>query len=131
MRDEYAYPALLRANWPDQTDITPWHGGGHRRYAPETVRLLESLSCLRKSGLSIEDMRKFLAQREEGYAAAARQKALFAEHQERVERELRQLQVRKQYLEGKVAYWAAIEAGDLERVARIGKANQLVAKHLT
>jgi DNA-binding transcriptional MerR regulator len=78
---------------------------GHRRYPPETGAMLEALSCLRKSGLSIEDMRRFLELYAQGNLAAAEQGELFSAHLEKIKREIAQLQIRKQYIEGKAAYW--------------------------
>ncbi|MBV9228278.1 MAG: MerR family transcriptional regulator [Chloroflexi bacterium] len=103
---------------------------GHRRYSADTVRIVETLSCLRASGLSLEDMRQYLRQRERGDEAAAEQKALFAAHAEKVAEEIRQLQIRQRYLSGKVAYWDARLNGDLELAKQIAAQNQEIAKEL-
>jgi DNA-binding transcriptional MerR regulator len=103
---------------------------GHRRYSPDTVSVIESLSCLRGTGMSIEDMRRYLRLRERGAAAAAEQKALFAAHEVALAREMETMKVRLQYLAGKVAYWEAMEAGDTAKATEIGEANRLIAKAL-
>lgn len=92
---------------------------GHRRYPACTVALIESLQCLRKSGLSIEDMRSYLARLKRGAVAAAEQRAFFTAHKETIEREIEDLQLRKRYIEGKIAYWTALENGDAEEAERI------------
>ncbi len=103
---------------------------GHRRYSEETARKLESLACLRASGLSLDDIRQCLRLRERGDEVAAEQKALFAAHAEKVAEEIRQLQIRQRYLNGKVAYWDARMKGDLQRAEQIAQENQEIAREL-
>lgn len=101
---------------------------GHRRYSADTVQIVERLSCLRACGFSLDDMRLYAQQRERG--DAAEQKALFLAHAEEVAEEIRKLQIRQRYLNGKVAYLDARMKGDLERAAQIAKENQEIAKEL-
>jgi DNA-binding transcriptional MerR regulator len=103
---------------------------GHRRYSADTVQRVEALSCLRASGLSLDDMRQYLRLRERGDEAAAEQKALFVAHAEEVAEEIRQLTIRQRYLSGKVAYWDARMNGDLELAEQIAAQNQEIAKEL-
>lgn len=103
---------------------------GHRRYSADTAQRLETLACLRASGLSLEDMRRYLRLREHGRAAAAEQKALFQAHAEKVAEEIRQLEIRQRFLDGKVAYWDAHMKGDTELAEQIAAQNQEIAKEL-
>jgi DNA-binding transcriptional MerR regulator len=103
---------------------------GHRRYSMDTVRIVETLACLRAAGLSLDEMRQYLRQRERGDAAAAEQKALFLAHAEKIAEEIRQLTIRQRYLDGKVAYWDARINGDLELAEQIAAQNQEIAKEL-
>ncbi len=103
---------------------------GHRRYSADTVEIVEALSCLRASGLSLEAMRTYLRQRERGDEAAADQKALFLAHAEEVADEIRKLKIRQRYLSGKVAYWDARMNGDMELAKQIANQNQEIAKEL-
>jgi DNA-binding transcriptional MerR regulator len=103
---------------------------GHRRYSEETAQRIEVLACLRASGLSLADMRRYLRLLERGDEAAAEQQALFAAHAEKVAEDIRQLQIRQRYLKGKVAYWEARRKGDLQRAEQIAQANQEIAKEL-
>ena len=41
-----------------------------------------------------------------------------------IEREMELMRVRLSYLDGKIRYWQAVEAGDAERVERIAKENR-------
>jgi DNA-binding transcriptional MerR regulator len=79
----------------------------HRRYAPETVDTLETLACLRSTGMSIQDMRAYLDGVAEGPSAAPRMVELFAGHAQRLEDELAALRVRHAYAAAKVALWQA------------------------
>ena len=103
---------------------------GHRRYSAETAAVVETLACLRRSGMSLEDMRCYLALRPRGAAAAPQQTALFQAHLQQLEQEAARLEVRREYLRGKVAYWSAQAAGDAEEADRIAQANREVARRL-
>ncbi len=104
---------------------------GHRRYSPDAVGLVESLACLRGTGMSISDIRQYLRLRERGAAAAAEQKALFAAHEAVLVQEMERISRRRQYLAGKVAYWKAVESGDMAGARAIAEANRLLAGALT
>lgn len=103
---------------------------GHRRYSAETTQIAEALACLRASGLSLDDMRRYLQLRERGDEAAAEQKALFLAHAKEVAEEIRKLHIRQRYLKGKVAYWDARLNGNLELAEQIAAQNQEIAKEL-
>jgi DNA-binding transcriptional MerR regulator len=91
----------------------------HRRYSAEDVATLETLANLRAVGLSIEDMRAYLAGTRRGDAAAGEQRALFEAHARRLADEVTALEVRRHYLDLKVQYWSAREVGDLDKAAAI------------
>lgn len=103
---------------------------GHRRYSADTVQLIEALSCLRATGLPIEEMRRFLLLLESGQAAANEQKALFQAHARELAREMEQLRLRQRYIQGKIAYWEAIEHGDQEEAQRVSQASKAIAAKL-
>ena len=103
------------------------YGRLHRR---KRRGVLEALACLRASGLSLDDMRRYLGLQERGDEAAAEQKALFVAHAEEVADEIRQLTIRQRYLSGKVAYWDARLNGDMELAEQIAAQNQEIAKEL-
>src|ERR1700722_2278839 len=84
----------------------------HRRYSAQAVATLESLACLRSTGMSIEDMRAYLAGAAEGGPAAPRMADLFAGHAQRLEQELPAVRVRHAYAAAKAALWQARADGD-------------------
>ncbi len=67
---------------------------GHRRYRREDVATLETLGNLRVVGLSIEDMRAYLASARRGDEAAGEQRELFEAHARRLADEVAALELR-------------------------------------
>lgn len=94
---------------------------GHRRYSGEAVTTLETLANLRAVGLSIEDMRAYLAAARRGDSAAGEQRALFEAHARHIAGQLAALEVRRSYLDLKVRYWSARESGDLDKAAAVAE----------
>jgi DNA-binding transcriptional MerR regulator len=89
---------------------------GHREYDDATVQAVEALACLRTTGMSIEDMRRYRDHMASG--DAAEQRALFATQVERVSAEIEGLELRREYLREKVRLWSAREDGDPGAEAR-------------
>ncbi len=94
---------------------------GHRRYTAEDVRNIETLACLRTTGMSIEDMRTYFALLKDGKAAADQQLALFEAQKKALEQEMAQKREHLRYLEHKVAFWKAVQSGDDEKARAIGE----------
>jgi MerR family transcriptional regulator, aldehyde-responsive regulator len=92
---------------------------GHRRYPPHLVAAIEGISCLRGTGMSLEDMRAYIANMDRGRSGAADQHALFAKHAERLRREIARLQLRERYVSAKVELWEARVSGDTLAEERI------------
>src|SRR5437868_3471094 len=70
----------------------------HRRYTADDLQLIEALACLRATGMSIDDMRKFRAMFKGGRAVAEQQLELFEAHREQLELEIAQKQEHLRYL---------------------------------
>ncbi|GHO59947.1 MerR family transcriptional regulator [Ktedonobacter robiniae] len=104
---------------------------GHRRYTAEIARAVHALACLHASGFSIEAMRAYLQLLEEGTKGAAQQKELFAAHAKELECQIERLQVRKEYLKSKEAYWDAVERGDADAVERVTEEIRRIIPRLT
>lgn len=83
---------------------------GHRRYPPDLVTKVEALACLRGTGMSVQDMRAYVAHMRDG--AAAEQQQLFAAHADRLGAEIERLTLRRRYVAAKAALWAARVDGD-------------------
>ncbi len=93
----------------------------HRRYTLADVATLETLANLRAVGLSIDDMRAYLAGVRRGDEVAGEQRALFEAHARRLTDELTALELRRRYLDLKVQYWSARETGDLDKAAAVAE----------
>jgi len=85
---------------------------GHRRFPPGQVAAVESLSCLRSTGMSVADMRVYVANMRRGREAATDQRRLFAQHAERLRIEIARLHLRERYVSLKAELWAARERND-------------------
>jgi DNA-binding transcriptional MerR regulator len=97
---------------------------GHRRYSPTDLAKLETLACLRATGMPIEQMRRYFELRSRGADAAAAQQALLAAHLQELQRRMAALQAHIAYVEHKIAYWCAVEAHDEPEAARIARETQ-------
>jgi DNA-binding transcriptional MerR regulator len=93
----------------------------HRRYSRADVATLETLANLRAVGLSIQDMRAYVAGARRGDEAAGEQRALFEAHARRLADEVNALELRRRYLDLKVQYWSAREVGDLDKAADVAE----------
>lgn len=85
---------------------------GHRRYRLEDVDTLQALACLRATGVGVEDMRTYQANRRKGRGAAADQRDLLLRHAARVEAEIAAQHTRLAYLREKAELWDARARGD-------------------
>jgi DNA-binding transcriptional MerR regulator len=96
----------------------------HRVYDEDDLDQIMWVGCLAATGMSVSDMREYVANGRLGPSAAAEQVALLTTQQERLAREAEQLALRRRYVQIKIGYWQAVEADDaaqtelLEREAR-------------
>ncbi|HJQ07741.1 MAG TPA: MerR family transcriptional regulator [Nocardioides sp.] len=103
--------------------ITPVSRGassGHRVYDDEDLDQLMGIACMAATGLSVADMKQYVANRDRGAAGAGEQVTLLQAQAERLRREAEQLVVRQRYVALKIDYWRAVRDGDPERADRIG-----------
>ena len=92
---------------------------GHRRYPPDLVAAIESLSCLRGTKMSVHDMRAYVVNMRRGRVAAADQRQLFAGHADRLRGEIARLRLRERYVSAKADLWAARHSGDAAAEAAV------------
>jgi DNA-binding transcriptional MerR regulator len=113
--------------------ITPIRRGAsskHRVYTDEDLDLLTWVSCLSATGMSVADMRRYLANGALGPAAASDQVALLKAQQERLEDEARSIALRKRYVALKIDYWQAVHAGDRAKAERLSDEARTLAEDL-
>ncbi|GAS98445.1 MerR family transcriptional regulator [Mycolicibacterium canariasense] len=95
---------------------------GHRRYPPDAVAAAEALACLRGTGMSVRDMRRYVQNMRgdpDDAGAAAGQHRLFAEHARRLGDEIARLELRRHYVAAKARMWAARDSGDRDTEERL------------
>jgi DNA-binding transcriptional MerR regulator len=98
--------------------ITPISRGAsskHRVYDEDDLDQLMWIACLSATGLSVADMKRYVANRNLGPSAAGDQIALLVEQQDRLALEAEHIAVRQRYVRLKIGYWQAVEAGDAAR----------------
>ncbi|KRC57359.1 MULTISPECIES: MerR family transcriptional regulator [unclassified Nocardioides] len=88
---------------------------GHRFYTEDDVDVLSWVACLNATGMSVKDMKEYVANAASGAAAAQLQVELLEAQGERLAVEAELLAVRRRYVQLKVDYWKARAAGDEER----------------
>ncbi|GAB4006362.1 MerR family transcriptional regulator [Nocardioides ultimimeridianus] len=92
---------------------------GHRVYDDADLDQLMSVACLSATGMSVADMKKYVANRDLGEAAAEGQIALLATQQKRLRHEAEQIVLRQRYVALKIDYWGAVRDGDPQGAERI------------
>ena len=102
----------------------------HRTYSEEDLNILVAIACLNATGMSIDDMRRYLKNRTLGSAAAAEQIELLEAQAQLLADESRFLRLRQRYLNLKINYWQAVGAGDHNRAAEISGQAQAIAGEL-
>lgn len=103
---------------------------GHRVYGEDDINLLVSIACLNATGMCIEDMRTYLSNRGLGTSSAKEQIALLEAQQRRLIDEARNLKLRRQYIDAKIAYWRAVASGKSKAAEIIAKNARKIAKAL-
>jgi DNA-binding transcriptional MerR regulator len=90
---------------------------GHRVYDEHDLDQLMWVACLAATGMSVNDMRDYVANGRRGRAAAADQIRLLTEQATRLAAEAERITLRQEYVRLKLDYWRAAAAGDDERAA--------------
>jgi len=87
----------------------------HRVYDESDLDQLMWVACLAATGMSVTDMRQYVANGQLGPSAAGEQIELLAEQARRLALEAEQIVLRQQYVGLKIDYWQAVQAGDDDR----------------
>lgn len=89
-------------------------GSGRRRYDPSTVGLLQLLIRLRRTGMPVAEVRRFIALVEEGAASHGRRGALLQAHRERLLDQLTALQRDLTLVDDKIDHYQRLIADGLD-----------------
>lgn len=102
----------------------------HRVYDEEDLDQLMWVACLAATGLSVSDMRQYVANGQLGPAAAGEQIELLTEQEQRLGLEARQVALRQRYVRLKIDYWRAVQAGDDARAGLLSTEARALADQL-
>ena len=98
----------------------------HRVYDEDDLDELMWVACLAATGMSVSDMRLYVANGRRGRDAAADQIEILSNQAERLVAEAERLALRRRYVDLKVDYWRAVQAGDTAHADLIsGQAREL------
>jgi DNA-binding transcriptional MerR regulator len=87
----------------------------HRVYDEADLDQLMWIACLAATGMSVSDMKQYVANGRLGPEAASDQVRLLSEQEQRLAVEAEQVALRRRYVRLKIDYWHAVQAGDTDR----------------
>lgn len=103
---------------------------GHRRYGAAEVAWLNSLACLRATGMPLEEMRRFAELRRQTPGTLGDMAAVLEAHRQAVRRQIERLEDQAEYLRLKAAYLrelGAHEGRETDAARRLRE--QIEARH--
>lgn len=103
---------------------------GHRLYDEADLDQLMWIACLAATGMSVEHMRRYVANGRLGPDAAGEQIELLAGQERRLAFEAEQIALRQRYVRLKIDYWRAIKAGDTARAELLSGQARTLADQL-
>lgn len=102
----------------------------HRVYDEDDLDKLIGVACLAAAGMTVTDMKSYVANAALGAAGAQSQIELLTERRRQLVVEREYVALRQRYVELKVEYWQAVAAGDEARAERIGAEARALADDL-
>jgi DNA-binding transcriptional MerR regulator len=103
---------------------------GHRLYDEDDLDQVMWVACLAATGMSVSDMKRYVANGQVGPSAAREQIELLEERRRRLTDEAQQLVLRQRYVALKIDYWHAVEAGDEARAELLSGEARVLADEL-
>jgi DNA-binding transcriptional MerR regulator len=91
----------------------------HRVYDEQDLDQVMWVACLAATGMSVKDMRQYVANGALGATAAREQIELLTAQHEHLARERELIELRQKYVALKIRYWQAVEDGDDARAERL------------
>lgn len=101
-----------------------------REYSDDDINMVIAVACLSATGMSIESMKTYLGNRTRGVQAAQEQISLLDTQRTRLLEEAHFMQLRQRYVDVKIDYWKAVEAGDEQQIAAIKELAGRIASEL-
>jgi DNA-binding transcriptional MerR regulator len=103
---------------------------GHRVYDEDDLDQLMWVACLAATGMSVGDMRQYVANGQLGPSAAGEQIELLAAQERRLALEAEHIALRQRYVRLKIDYRHAVQAGDDARVELLSAEARALADDL-
>ncbi|WP_341928219.1 MerR family transcriptional regulator [Nocardioides psychrotolerans] len=103
---------------------------GHRVYDEADLDQLMWVACLAATGMSVSDMRAYVANGARGAAAADEQITLLEGQERQLAEEARQVVLRQRYVRIKIDYWHAVRVGDHARAEQLSAQARRLADEL-
>ncbi len=94
----------------------------HRLFSESDLDQLMWVACLAATGMSVADMRQYVANGHLGPSAAGEQIELLTAQQQRLAAEVEMIGLRQRYVALKIDYWRAVQAGDDDGAERLSAA---------
>ena len=110
--------------------VSRGESSGHRVYDDGDLDQLMWVACLAATGMSVSDMRQYVANGRLGQDAAADQVALLTEQQQHLADEAARLALRQRYVTLKIDYWRAVQAGDAAVADELSEQARVLADEL-
>jgi len=102
----------------------------HRVYSEDDVNRIIALACLSAIGMSIENMRAYLKNQIRGEQAADEQVELLETQQKHLTEEAQILELRRRYVDSKIAFWKAVKSGSKDAIEAARKRTVAIAQKL-
>lgn len=103
---------------------------GHRIYTEGDLELLTWVACLSASGMSIADMREYVRSGLGAERDVAEFISLLQQQDARLQEEAQIIDLRREFLRTKIAYWRAMKSGDAQEAERLDMRARELAERL-
>jgi DNA-binding transcriptional MerR regulator len=102
----------------------------HRVYDEDDLNIIVAIACLSATGMSLDDMRAYLKNRDQGVKAADKQVGLLEAQKRKLAAEAHFLKFRRAYVDLKIGYWQAVGSGQTKEAESIAKQARVIADEL-
>ena len=103
---------------------------GHRIYTEGDLELLTWVACLSASGMSIADMRDYVRSGLGVDRDISEFISLLEQQDARLQEEAQIIELRREFLRTKIAYWRAMKSGDAQEAERLDMRARELAERL-
>jgi DNA-binding transcriptional MerR regulator len=110
--------------------ITRASSSKHRVYSEDDVNRIIALACLSAIGMPIENMRAYLFKQSLGAQVAGEQVDLLETQKKYIAEEARMLDLRRQYVDPKIACWKAVKSGSQKEIEEAATRTYAIAQEL-